>query len=189
MLENLKLFDQTIFLFLNGLHNPFFDIIMFWGTNTLIWLPLYFLLLYFVIVKYKWQAIWILLFAAIMIIVSDQLSNIFKEWVARPRPTHEPGLTGIHTVNGYLGGEFGFYSAHASSNFAIAVFMIILSGRLFRYSSVLMLAWAFFMAYTRIYLGVHYPGDILAGFVAGGFLGWGFGVLCVWITGKPADKQ
>ena len=158
---------------------------MYWGTNPLAWLPLYFLLLYLLVRRYKWRTLWILLFAALMIIVSDQLSNIFKDWVTRPRPTYEPGLTGIHTVNGYLGGKYGFYSAHASTNLAIAVFMIILLGRPFRYFSLLILSWAFFMAYTRIYLGVHYPGDILSAWIAGGLIGWGFGQLCGWFVQKP----
>jgi undecaprenyl-diphosphatase len=180
MLQGLNSLDQTIFLFLNGLHSLFFDGVMYWGTNTLTWLPLYVLLLYLVIRKYKWQAFWILFFTALMIIFSDQLANLFKEWVARPRPTFEPGLTSVHTVNGYLGGQFGFYSAHASNNLAIAVFMIIILKRPFRYFPLLILAWAFFMAYSRIYLGVHYPGDILAGWISGGMIGWGFGSFCKW---------
>jgi undecaprenyl-diphosphatase len=189
MLETLKSIDQSFFLFLNGLHCPFFDPLVYYGTRASTWLPLYFLLLYFLIRKYKWQTVLILLFAGLMIMVSDQLSNVFKDWIARPRPTHEPGLTSIHTVNGYLGGEFGFYSAHASTNLAIAVFMIILSGNPFRYFSLLMLAWAFFMAYTRIYLGVHYPGDILAGWLAGGLIGWCFGQGCGWVIRKPVLSQ
>lgn len=161
------------------------DSVMYWGTNTLTWFPLYLLLLYLVVKKYKWQALWVLLFAVLMIITSDQLSNLFKEWVARPRPTHEPGLTGLHTVNGYFGGQFGFFSGHASNNLAVAVYVIILLGRPFAYFPMLMLLWAFFMAYTRIYLGVHYPGDILAGWLAGGLIGWGFGQLCGWFVRKP----
>jgi undecaprenyl-diphosphatase len=180
MPELLKSIDQSLFLFLNGLYCSFFDTVMSWGTNTLTWLPLYFLLLYLVVKRYKWQALWIVFFAVLMIFVSDQLSNCFKEWVGRPRPSHEPGLTAIHTVDGYLGGQFGFYSGHASNNMAIAVFMIILLGKPFRYFPVLMIAWAFFMAYSRVYLGVHYPGDILAGWIAGGLIGWGSGSLCKW---------
>jgi len=183
MLDCLKSVDQTVFLFLNGWHSPFFDAVMYWGTNTFTWLPLYALLLALVIRKFRWQTLWIVLFAAVMIIASDQLSNMFKELVARPRPTHQPGLTGIHYVNGYLGGQFGFYSAHASNNLAIAVFMIIVLGSPFRFFPLLMLTWAFFMAYTRIYLGVHYPGDILAGWIAGALLGWGFGRLCGGLSG------
>jgi undecaprenyl-diphosphatase len=185
MFESLKSLDQSFFLFLNSLHCPFLDQVMYWGTNSLTWLPLYTLMLYFVIRKYRWQAAWVVLFAALMIIVSDQFSNIVKDLVARPRPTHEPGLTGIHTVKGYLGGEFGFFSAHASNNLSIAVFLIILLGSPFRGFPLLMLSWAFFMSYTRIYLGVHFPGDTLAGWVAGGLIGWGFGQLCGWFIHKP----
>ncbi|MCX6304796.1 MAG: phosphatase PAP2 family protein [Bacteroidetes bacterium] len=185
MLETLKSIDQGLFLFLNGLHTPFFDAIMFWGTNSLTWLPLYVLMLYLVIRRYKWQAIWIVLFAILMIIVSDQLSNFFKDFIERPRPTYEPGLKGVHTVNGYLGGQHGFYSAHASTNLAIAVYLIILLERPFRFFPMLMLIWAIFISYTRIYLGVHYPGDILAGWIAGGLIGWGFGQLCGWFIRKP----
>jgi undecaprenyl-diphosphatase len=185
MLDCLKSVDQTVFLFLNSLHCPFFDQIMFWGTHSISWLPLYALLLYLVIRRYSRQTLWILLFAALMIIFSDQLSNLFKDLVARPRPSQEPGLTGLHTVNGYLGGKFGFYSAHASTNLAIAVFMIIILGNPFPYFAMAMLAWAVFMAYTRIYLGVHYPGDILAGWVAGGLIGWGFALLCSWFIRNP----
>jgi undecaprenyl-diphosphatase len=189
MVEFLKSVDQSFFLFLNGFHSDFLDIVMYWGTQTTIWTPLYVLLLFLVIRRYRWQALWVILFAALMITISDQLSNVFKEWVARPRPTYEPGMTGIHTVNGYLGGQYGFYSAHASTNLAIAVFMIILLGRAFAGFPVLILAWAFFMAYTRIYLGVHYPGDILAGWIAGGVIGWIFGQVCGMIIKNPLQPE
>jgi undecaprenyl-diphosphatase len=186
MLETLKTIDQDIFFFLNGLHNPFFDSVMFHGTKTVVWIPVYIFLVYLVIRRYRWKAAWVLLFAALMILLSDQASNLFKDWIARPRPTHEPGLAGIHTVNGYLGGQFGFYSAHASNNFALAVYLIVLLDSPFRYFPTLLLSFAFFMSYTRIYLGVHYPGDILAGWLAGGLLGWGFGQLCGWFVRKPS---
>ena len=182
MIETLKSIDQRLFFFLNGLHSPFMDTVMYWGTKSLIWLPLFMLLLFLVIRKYRWQTLWILLFATLMILVSDQLSNIIKDLVARPRPTHEPGLSGIHTVLGYTGGQYGFYSAHASTTMAIAVFMIILLQIQNRYFTLLMLCWAFFMAYTRLYLGVHYPADLLAGWLAGGLIGWGSGWTCQWFV-------
>jgi undecaprenyl-diphosphatase len=185
MLEGLKSLDQTLFLFLNGLHCQFLDSVMFWGTNTLAWTPMYILLIFLVIRKYRWKAIWVVVFAVLMITVSDQLAGVFKDLIARPRPTHEPGLEGVHTVNGYVGGQFGFYSSHGSNHLALAIYMIILLGIPFRYFAVAMLAWAFFMSYTRIYLGVHYPGDILASWIAGGLLGWGFGQLCGWVVHKP----
>lgn len=179
MLDILSSIDRSLFFFLNGLHCSFFDPIMFWGTKTLTWLPLYILLVYLVFRKYKWQTLWILVFASVMIILSDQLSNVFKDWVGRPRPTHEPGLTGIHTVNGYLGGQYGFYSAHASTNMAVAIFLILILKNSYSYFSPLILLWAVFMAYTRIYLGLHYPGDIFAGWLAGGLIGFCSGLFCM----------
>jgi undecaprenyl-diphosphatase len=189
MLDTLKSIDQTIFLFLNGFHSSFFDAVIYQGTNTRTWIPLYLLLLWLIVRKYRWQALWVILFACLMILVSDQLSNLFKVWVARPRPTYEPGLTAIHTVRGYLGGQYGFYSAHASNNLAIAIYMILVLGSPFRYFSVLIAGWAVLMAYTRIYLGVHYPGDILAGWAAGSLIGWGCGSLCMWFLRKPASAE
>ena len=125
-----------------------------------------------------------MLFAAIMIIFSDQLSNVVKDWIARPRPTHEPGLTVIHTVNGYTGGQYGFYSAHASTTMAIAIFLIRILKNQYRYFAPLILLWAFFMAYTRIYLGVHYPTDLVAGWLAGGLIGW-----CSWAAYSRFNKS
>ena len=179
MLETLLTFDQTVFLFLNGFHNPFFDGIMWWGTRTLTWLPLYLVLLWLVIRHYRWQTVWILMFVILMILVSDQLSDIFKAWIARPRPSQEPGLAGIHIVNGYKGGMYGFYSAHASNNLALAIFIILILREYYRYIPVAMICYALFLSYTRIYLGVHYPGDILAGWLAGGLIGWAAGSSCL----------
>jgi undecaprenyl-diphosphatase len=184
MLDCLRSVDQSLFFFLNGMHCPLFDTIMYWGTNTLTWFPLYVVLLYLMIRRYRWQVLWILLFAALMIIVSDQLANFFKDWIARPRPSHDSGLNPVHTVNGYLGGELGFYSGHASNSMAIAVFAIILLGRPFPYFALIMLFWALFMGYTRIYLGVHYPGDVLAGWISGTLLAWPFGQVCGWYIGR-----
>ena len=184
MTETLNAIDQSLFFFLNGLHCSLVDPLMYYGTMTIVWIPLYLGILYLIIRRYKWQSVWIIMVAALMVVISDQVSNLVKEWVARPRPTHEPGLTGIHTLRGYLGGQYGFYSAHASTNLAIALFVSrMLKGR-FRYLTAVMLTWAFFMAYTRIYLGVHYPGDILAGWVAGALIGGLAGRVCQVVAGR-----
>ena len=144
---------------------------MFQVTKSLLWLPLYFLFLYLVIRQHGWNTIWVVLFAAIMILVSDQLANLFKETFLRLRPSHEPGLM-VHLVNAYKGGTYGFYSSHASNTFAIAVFLMVLIGRRYRWIGIVALPWALLMSYTRIYLGVHFPGDILAGIVMGGAIGY-----------------
>jgi len=171
MVDLLEKIDRVVFLFLNSFHNAFFDPVFFWGTKPLVWLPLFFFLLYVTIRSYRWQFLWVLLFTVILIALSDQLSNFTKEWIARPRPTHEPGLKGIHTVYGYTGGLYGFYSGHASTTMAIAVFLILLLKDRSQYIAFILFPWAVFMSYTRIYLGVHYPGDILCGMIIGAGLG------------------
>lgn len=146
-------------------------------TRGIIWIPLYIVFLWLVIRQYKWQTLMILAFTAVLILVSDQLSNLVKESVQRLRPSHEPGLM-VHIVEAYKGGMYGFYSAHASNSFAIALFLIVLMGKKYRYFFIPVLLWALIHSYTRIYLGLHYPGDILGGALAGSVIGLIMGKLC-----------
>ncbi len=173
MIEFLDHIDRTFFLFLNGFHNPFFDGVIFWVTKGLLWVPLSLVFLFFVIRKYKWNALMILVFAAMMILVSDQLSNLIKDTVQRLRPSNQPGLM-VHIVEAYKGGTYGFYSAHASNSFSVVVFLVVLLGRKYWYVTIPAILWSLVMSYTRIYLGIHYPGDILAGWIAGGIIGYLF---------------
>jgi len=145
----------------------------------MIWIPLYLVFLYLVIRHYKWQTLIILVFTVLMILVSDQLTNLVKESVQRLRPSHEPGLM-VHIVDAYKGGTYGFYSAHASNNFAIACFLILLLGKYYHYFFIPVLIYALIMSYSRIYLGLHYPGDTLAGMIAGILIGLIMGKLCAW---------
>jgi len=179
MLHFLIQIDRQLFFFLNGMHNPFFDTVMYQVTGSLLWLPLYLFFLYLVIREFKWQTLIVIAFAAGLILVSDQLCNVVKETVHRFRPSNDPELMAVHIVNGYRGGAYGFYSAHASNTFAIAIFLIVLIGKRFRYMIIPLLVWACIMSYTRIYLGVHYPGDTLCGAIAGGIIGFGLGKLCL----------
>jgi len=147
---------------------------MFGATKSLVWLPLYLFFLFFVISRYKWNALVILVFAALMILASDQLSNVVKDTVQRLRPSNQPGLM-VHIVEAYKGGTYGFYSGHASNTSCVAVFLILLLGRKYWYVTIPAILWSLVMSYTRIYLGVHYPGDVVAGWIAGGAIGYLFG--------------
>jgi undecaprenyl-diphosphatase len=165
--------DTQCLLKLNGAHNLFFDGFMWITTSILVWLPLYLTVLY-VIIKNKKKESFLILFSLIVaIVLADQIaSSILKPLVERLRPTHNNELIPyIHTVNDYRGGLYGFVSSHAANAFAFATFTILLF-RQFTYTVVIVL-WAFLLAYSRIYLGVHFPLDVIVGGLLGVSLGYG----------------
>jgi undecaprenyl-diphosphatase len=160
---------------------------MFDATKGLLWIPLYLYFLFFVIRKYKWYTLVILVFTALMILVSDQLSDFVKESVHRLRPSQQPGLM-VHIVEAYKGGVYGFYSAHASNTSSVVIFLCILLGRKYPHVYVPAIFWALIMSYSRIYLGVHYPGDIFVGWIAGCLLGVLFGKVTMQMIKALARK-
>lgn len=161
-------FDQELLLKLNGSDSLFWDGFMWIATNMLTWIPLAVVLLY-VIIKNNIikEALMILGFMVLVILLTDQISSGFcKPFFARFRPTQDPELMyQIDIVNGYRGGLYGFTSSHAANTFGIAIFLtlVLKSWSL----GTLLLIWASLNAYSRIYLGVHYPGDILFGILTG----------------------
>jgi undecaprenyl-diphosphatase len=177
MLEVLNNLDKNVFLAINGLHNGFLDFVMYWLSDKLIWIPLYLYFLWLIYRQYKKKVLWILLFALVMILVSDQSSvHFFKNVFHRLRPCHDPALQGmVHLVKSKCGGDYSFISSHACNSFAIAVFMIQVIGRKYRYFSGFVLIWAAMICYSRVYLGVHFPGDVIVGAAWGALLGWAFG--------------
>ncbi len=173
MIEYFGELDKQIFLFLNSYHTHFFDVIMWWFSDKLIWVPLYLFFLYFLIKRYGWGSVAILLLLAILIALSDQISGFIKDGVERLRPSHSPDIKAqVHTLNDYLGGNYGFVSSHAANSFALAYFLykfLKLNNRILIFSLFL---WAVLVSYSRIYLGVHYPGDVIGGALLGLILAW-----------------
>ncbi len=169
MFEFLNDIDTSLFLYLNGLNHPWVDPIMVFITGKFSWIPLYAALLAVFIWKYKWQTVMILLVIAILIALSDQLSvKAFKFVFERPRPCHEPDLMPyIHLPAGKCGGAYGFVSSHAANSFALAGFVYLLFRSWFRSVGYFTFGWATLVSYSRIYVGVHYPGDIVAGALLG----------------------
>ena len=168
MIDQLIELDKELFLFFNGMHAAWLDPVMDWFSETLFWLPLHVFLLVQILKSYKKESILILIAIAITITLADQITTSFmKPFFERLRPSHEPSLDGlVHLVNNYRGGKFGFASSHAANTFGVALFLTLLFRRSKPWIAWLFL-WAALVSYTRIYLGVHYPGDILVGAIVG----------------------
>jgi len=169
MLEHL---DQQLFLFLNSLNSPFWDKVMFVISGKVIWAPLYLGILIYIGINYKKKFFLILPFIILAVALADQVSvQLFKNLFQRLRPCHEPSLEGmVHLVNGDCGGLYGFVSSHASNSFNVALISLMLIKK--RWYTVSIVLWAAIIGYSRIYLGVHYPGDVVCGSLLGALIGW-----------------
>ena len=169
LIQWLKDIDVSLFLWFNGKHNDFFDLLMFWVSHKYFWIWFYVILLAIVFIKLRKKIIIVLPAIALMILISDRTSGMIKESVQRPRPCHNKYLENRVHINKECGGNFGFVSSHSANTFALALFLSVLVGKNYRRFPYLIFAWASFVSFSRIYNGVHYPADVFGGALVGLF--------------------
>jgi len=160
--------DTRLFLFINGTHDPVVDFILFWISQKFTWIPFYAWLLYILYKNYAVKTLYLLPVVAALIASSDQLSTLLKNTTERLRPCHEPALQElVHLVNNKCGGQFGFVSSHAANTMALAVFIILLLPKKYKILQLALSAFVLLNGYSRIYLGAHYPLDVICGWILG----------------------
>lgn len=176
-MEEIILEDKQAMIFLNNLGSSTFDPFWILVSEKWFWIPLYVIFFYFLYKNFNKKSLfYILLFVALGITASDQIANIFKFGFERLRPCHDPSLEGLlREVK--CGGKFGFYSAHSSNSFFVATYLTILLGKKIKQLPYFLFVWAAIVAYSRVYLGMHFPGDIIVGAIMGILLALFFGIL------------
>lgn len=167
MIEYLNRIDTQLFLALNGHYSPFADLLMYNVSKTLPWIPWYACIIYLLFRKYHKPAVWMVVSLVLVVLLADQGTVVlFKNVFQRLRPSHQPALEGlVHLVKDKRGGDYGFISSHAANTFGVA----LLASMFYKdkYFCAIAFTWALLVSYSRIYLGMHYPGDILCGWLFG----------------------
>ncbi|SDI04124.1 phosphatase PAP2 family protein [Winogradskyella thalassocola] len=175
MLEQLIEYDKELFLYLNNLGSETWDGLWLVITNKLTSFPLYALLLFLIYKKLGYKALILaVVIVAGMIAFTDQITNLFKLSFERPRPCRAEGVMDLTRFVAPRCSLYGFFSGHASNSMAAAIFAGLLLRPYLKNLIYLLLVWSLVVAYSRVYVGVHYPLDLLCGMTFGGLSGFGF---------------
>jgi undecaprenyl-diphosphatase len=186
MLEQLLQLDTELFLYLNNLGTTTWDAFWMFYTTKFYWIPFYAVLLFLIFRQQTLKMFLVtLVVIALMVTFTDQITNLFKHGLMRPRPCHEEALQSLmRLVKPYCGGKYGYFSGHASNSMAVAVFTGLLLKHKYKNLIFFLLFWSALMGYSRIYIGVHYPLDVFSGFVFGAFSGFMFYKLTQYLKNK-----
>ncbi|MCK5442331.1 MAG: phosphatase PAP2 family protein [Maribacter sp.] len=186
MVEELIQLDKNLFLFLNNLGTPNWDGFWMFLTNKFSAIPLYVFLLFMSYRQFGTKKTLVLLVSvALLITATNGLADFFKYGVQRLRPCYDPEINEImRLVKKSCGGRFSYFSAHTANSFAVAFFFTFLLRHTFKYIGVLLIFWAILVSYSRIYIGVHFPLDILTGAVVGLIFSWLFTKLYIFAIHK-----
>ncbi len=173
MLEIIRNIDHQLFFWVNnGLQNAFFDLLCPFMRKQSNWYLLYAVVCYFLYERYRAKSLWLILSAAVLILVTDQLcANLIKNIVQRLRPCNNPELKEQVRMLVHCGSGYSFVSAHAANHFAIAVFISSFFKEI-KWAKPVALVWAALIAFSQVYVGVHFPLDIFAGALIGSALGY-----------------
>ncbi|HEX2683039.1 MAG TPA: phosphatase PAP2 family protein [Ferruginibacter sp.] len=168
--------DKELFKLVNGQWtNSFFDWISPWLRNSTIWIPLYLFLMLFLLINFKKKGLWIAIFAIITIVITDPISSrVLKPFFNRLRPCNDPDMVNsIRFLLHYRPGSGSFPSSHAANHFALAMYLYAILRAYLGKWTCLFFVWAFCIGYAQVYVGVHYPFDIVGGAVFGCLVGYG----------------
>lgn len=181
MLEELLKLDTELFQYLNALGSTSWDTFWLIVTHKIPAIPLYAILLFLVYKHYGLKgAVVIMVCVALLITCTDQIANLFKHGFQRPRPCQLEELKPNIRQIAKNCGRYGYFSAHAASSMAAAIFLSLSLKKWYKLLPIVLIIWALFVGYSRIYLGVHYPLDVLTGFVIGGVFGLLFFRIQLW---------
>lgn len=184
-MNDLLALDQQLFLFLNSLHAAWLDPIMIAVSGKLTWIPLYLLIVYLVYRNQQWRGLlWFVVCAGLVVLLADRISVLaFKDIFQRLRPCHEASIADyVYLPSGHKGGLYGFVSSHAANTFGIAVLTALFLQK--RWATLLLLVWALWVSYSRIYMGVHYPGDVLCGAILGAGI-----ASAIWLAARALNAR
>ncbi|MBU2951481.1 phosphatase PAP2 family protein [Tamlana agarivorans] len=187
MIEDLLKYDTELFLYLNNLGSSSWDNLWLIITAELTFVPLYAILLYLIYKKFGLKTLLIVaVVIALMITFTDQTTNAFKRGFQRLRPCGEPSIADQVRFIAVRCGKYGFFSGHASNSMAAAIFAGLMLKPYYKYLMIILIGWSLIVAYSRIYVGVHYPLDLLCGLTFGVIAGTLFYFLAQYLLKRYA---